>query len=217
MLVGTPIRDCEVRVVDDDDQPLARGTVGHLQIRGGNVTSGYAGLPPEQQPFTADGWLRTGDLGFLTVADGELVITGRQKEIIFVNGQNYYPHDLEAIAEQHAGCRTGQDCRGRLTQGAGRRGGAAAVPDPSRVPPRNSCRIAAPVRRQITEQTGLNVAHVIPVRNLPKTTSGKLQRGKLAQAYAAGEFDAVLAELEALAAAAAGAPAATRVTVRTSR
>ncbi len=206
MVLGRPIRDCELRVVDDGDGVLPAGAVGHLQIRGGNVTGGYAGLPADQQPLTADGWLRTGDLGFVTVPDGELVITGRHKEIIFVNGQNYYPHDLEALAEHHAGVELG-----KIAAAGGRRAtgdeeelllfllhrGSAADFLP----------LASQVRRQITEHTGLNVAHVIPVRSLPKTTSGKLQRGKLARAYADGEFDAVLAELEALAAQAPGGTA----------
>ncbi len=199
MVVGKPIRDCEVRVADDEDRPLATGAVGHLQIRGGNVTSGYVGLSKDQQPLTADGWLRTGDLGFLTIPEGELVITGRQKEIIFVNGQNYYPHDLEAIAEQHAGVELGKIAAAGSRKTTGEeeelllfllnRGSAA-----------DFLPLANRVRRHITEHTGLNVAHMIQVRSLPKTTSGKLQRGKLAQAYADGEFDAVLAELDALAA-----------------
>jgi len=204
MVLGRPIRDCELRVVDDGDGPLPTGAVGHLQIRGGNVTGGYAGLSADEQPLTADGWLRTGDLGFITVPAGELVITGRHKEIIFVNGQNYYPHDLEAIAEHHAGVELGKIAAagGRKATGDDEelllfllhRGSAA-----------DFLPLASQVRRQVTEHTGLNVAHVIPVRSLPKTTSGKLQRGKLAQAYADGEFDTVLAELAALVAQVPGA------------
>lgn len=198
MVLGRPIRDCEARVVDDEDRTVAAGAIGHLQIRGGNVTGGYAGLPANQQPLTADGWLRTGDLGFLTVPDGELVITGRHKEIIFINGQNYYPHDLEALAEQYAGIELGKIAAA---------GGRKATGDEEelllfllhRGPAADFLPLANQVRRQVTEHTGLNVAHVIPVRSLPKTTSGKLQRGRLAQAYADGEFDAVLAELAALA------------------
>ena len=217
MVVGTPIRDCELRVVDDDDRPLAPGLVGHLQIRGGNVTQGYAGVAREAQPFAADGWLRTGDLGFLLVPGNELVITGRAKEIIFVNGQNYYPHDLEAIAEEHAdvelgriaavgACRPGGDEEEILLFLVARGSPADFVPEANRI------------RRHITEHTGLNIAHVIPVRNLPKTTSGKLQRNALAARYVAGEFDATLAELAALAAATPEAPtsgaSATQAAVR---
>jgi acyl-CoA synthetase (AMP-forming)/AMP-acid ligase II/acyl carrier protein len=197
MAVGKPIRDCELRVADDEDRQVPAGVVGHLQIRGGNVTSGYVGLPPDQQPLTADGWLRTGDLGFLTVPDGELVITGRHKEIIFCNGQNYYPHDLEAVAEQYAGVELGK------IAAAGARKASAEEEElllflVSRSSEEDFLALANQVRRHITEHTGLTVAHVIPVKNLPKTTSGKVQRGKLAQAYADGEYDKVLAELDAL-------------------
>ena len=204
MVVGKPIRDCELRVADDNDTPIAAGIVGHLQIRGGNVTSGYVGLPADQQPRTTDGWLRTGDLGFLTVPEGELVITGRQKEIIFVNGQNYYPYDIEAVAEKYAGVELG-----KIAAAGSRRSGGDEEELLVFLTDRGSAAdflpLASQVRRQITEHTGLNVAHMIPVRNLPKTTSGKLQRGKLAQAYADGEFDGVIAELEALAMPKAGA------------
>jgi acyl-CoA synthetase (AMP-forming)/AMP-acid ligase II/acyl carrier protein len=204
MVVGKPIRDCQLRVADDEDRPLPAGAVGHLQIRGGNVTGGYLGVARDEQPLTADGWLRTGDLGFLTVPDGELVITGRHKEIIFVNGQNYYPHDLEAIAEQLEGLELGKIAAAGARKSTGEeeelllflisRGSVA-----------DFLPLANRVRRHLTERTGLNVAHVIPVRNLPKTTSGKLQRGKLAQAYVDGEFDTVLAELGALAVRTTGA------------
>ena len=81
----------------------------HMQ--GDNVTRGYFENPEANAAaFTADGWLRTGDLGLFH--DGELYISGRAKEIIFVNGQNYYPHDLEAIAQRVRGTRAGQG-RGR--------------------------------------------------------------------------------------------------------
>jgi len=207
MVLGHPIRHCALRIAADDDRPLPDGTVGHVQIRGANVTRGYLGLPAAEQPFTPDGWLRTGDLGLLTADTGELVITGRHKEIIFVNGQNYYPHDLEQVAEQAGGIELGKVAVAGSRQTRGdedellvfllHRGSVAEfLPEAQRL------------RRHLTEHTGLNVAHVIPVASLPKTTSGKLQRGRLAQAYADGEYSAVLAELDRLAGPGAAGPAA---------
>ncbi|MFO0451847.1 MAG: AMP-binding protein, partial [Pseudomonadota bacterium] len=107
MAVGRPIPGTEVRIAAEDRSALPDGTVGHLLIRGENVTKGYYELPEvNARTITPDGWLDTGDLGL--VRDGHLSITGRAKEIIFVNGQNYYPHDLEAIAQRASGLELGK-------------------------------------------------------------------------------------------------------------
>jgi fengycin family lipopeptide synthetase D len=86
MAVGQPIPYSKVRIADDADLELPEGTVGHILIGGDNVTKGYFENPEANaKGFTADGWLRTGDLGMLK--GGKLYITGRAKEIIFVNGR----------------------------------------------------------------------------------------------------------------------------------
>jgi acyl-CoA synthetase (AMP-forming)/AMP-acid ligase II/aryl carrier-like protein len=194
--VGTPIPYCEVRLTDDNDVAVPDGCVGHLHIRGDNVTRGYFDdAEVNARSFTADGWLRTGDLGLFK--DGELYITGRAKDIIFVNGQNYYPHDLEAIAIQApglelnkvvvAGVRPDSAPTDELTVFVLHRGSAADF-----VPTVHA------VSRLINEHTGLEVARVVPVKRIPKTTSGKLQRHLLVQSLLDGEFAADLAELSPL-------------------
>ncbi|MGH8232251.1 MAG: AMP-binding protein, partial [Steroidobacteraceae bacterium] len=105
--VGRAIPYCQLRVAGDDDRTLPDERVGHIQIRGANVTGGYYQDPAANTVgCTADHWLRTGDLG--VIHDGELYVTGRHKEIVFVNGQNYYPHDLEHIAEDVPGLELGK-------------------------------------------------------------------------------------------------------------
>ena len=104
---GRPIPYCRVRIADDEDRELPADRIGHVHISGDNVTRGYyEDSPANAAAFSADGWLRTGDLGL--VHEGELYISGRAKEIIFVNGQNYYPHDLEAIAQRAPGLELGK-------------------------------------------------------------------------------------------------------------
>ncbi|TLY69213.1 MAG: AMP-dependent synthetase, partial [Gammaproteobacteria bacterium] len=104
---GKPIPYCRVRIADDEDRELPEDRIGHVHMRGDNVTRGYYEDPEANAAaFTADGWLRTGDLGL--VHGGELYISGRAKEIIFVNGQNYYPHDLEAIVQRVPGLELGK-------------------------------------------------------------------------------------------------------------
>ena len=94
--VGKAVRDVDIRIADNADEILSPGHIGHIQLKGESVTDRVYGDPSATQAlFTRDGWLRTGDCGVFV--DDDLVITGRQKDIIIVNGQNYYPHDLEEI------------------------------------------------------------------------------------------------------------------------
>ena len=73
--------------------------LGNIQIKGLSVTSGYYNnAAATEKASTADGWIRTGDIGFMN--DGAIVITGRTKDIIFINGQNVYPHDIERVTEE---------------------------------------------------------------------------------------------------------------------
>ncbi len=191
--VGKAIRDVALRIADDDNRVLADGHVGHIQLRGASVTERiYGDAQATADLFTADGWLHTGDCG--VVVDGDLVITGRQKDIIIVNGQNYYPHDIEEIVAE----LDELDLNKVVVAGATPRGGQTEEliafvlfrQDAATFRP-----LADKVRDIVGEHAGLEVNTVIPVSRIPKTTSGKVQRARLLAAYLDGEFDAVLAEL----------------------
>jgi acyl-CoA synthetase (AMP-forming)/AMP-acid ligase II/acyl carrier protein len=197
---GAAIPYCRVRITGDDDREVGEERIGHVQISGENVTRGYFDDPAANAAaFTADGWLRTGDLGL--VHAGDLYICGRDKEIIFVNGQNYYPHDLEEIAQRAPGLELGKVVAAGIRPRDAeteqlvvfvlhRSGAEEFLP------------LAKEVSRLINERTGLEVAEVVPVKRIPKTTSGKIQRHLLEQQLIEGEFDAERAELARLRAAA---------------
>ncbi len=191
--VGTAMRDVQIRIADDADQALDDGKVGNIQLSGGSVTERIYGDPEATESlFTADGWLRTGDVGVFV--DGQLVITGRSKDIIIINGQNYYPHDLEEIVADVegldlgkvvvAGTRTHESQTEELLVFALFRRDLDTFKILSRK-----------VVDRIGEHVGLEVDHVIPVRKVPKTTSGKIQRAALLNAYLDGDFDEVLGKL----------------------
>ncbi|HVN43097.1 MAG TPA: non-ribosomal peptide synthetase [Steroidobacteraceae bacterium] len=195
MCEGQPIPFASVRLLDEAGAEVPADTVGHLLIRGENVTRGYFENPEANAAaITADGWLRTGDLALWH--EGELYVTGRSKEIIFVNGQNYYPHDLEAILQHEpglelgkvvaAGARSAHTPTDELVLFVLHRGAAAEF-----VP------LAVKAMHLVNEHAGVEVARVVPVKRIPKTTSGKLQRNALADAYENGEFAAEIAEFEA--------------------
>jgi len=191
--VGAAIRDVQIRITDDSDGLLADGIVGNIQLRGRSVTEVvYNDAAATEDLFSADGWLRTGDCGVLV--DGELVITGRSKDIIIVNGQNYYPHDIEEIAAEVEGLDLGKVVVGgtRTRQSQTEELLVFAL---YRRDLDTFSLLADKVRVRIGEQTGLEVHHVIPVQKIPKTTSGKVQRAALLSAYLDGKFDATIGKM----------------------
>jgi acyl-CoA synthetase (AMP-forming)/AMP-acid ligase II/acyl carrier protein len=205
---GRAIPYCEIRLADDEDRPLPEGRIGNLHIRGDNVTGGYFEAPEvNAAAFTAEGWLRTGDLALMH--QGELYVCGRAKEIIFVNGQNYYPHDLEAIAQRIEGLELG-----KVVAAGARPPGEEVERLVLFILHRGSLEdflpLATRAARLINEQTGLEAAEVVPVKRIPKTTSGKIQRHLLEQSYVDGEFEVELRALAELRAARRGPEPASR-------
>lgn len=194
--LGPAIDGCDYRIVDDNDTELANGVVGNIQIRGENVTTGVYRDPESSKAIFCGDWLRTGDCG--VTVDGELVVTGRSKDIIIVNGQNYYPHDIEEIiARIHeldlgkvvvCGAKPGHSQTEELLVFVLHRKDVESLAE-----------LAGRIRDVVGTRAGLEVDHVIPIPRIPKTTSGKVQRTSLANAYLDGEYDAVIRELSSLA------------------
>jgi acyl-CoA synthetase (AMP-forming)/AMP-acid ligase II/aryl carrier-like protein len=202
MCVGRVVPNTDLRIVDDSRAQLPPGRVGHILISGPSVTRGYFGdAQATALAIDAEGWVDTGDLGVLL--ESELYIAGRSKEIIFVNGQNYYPYDLENIAQRAPGLDLNKVVAAGVAKDA--QGEALVIFVLHRGSMREFLAVAASVSRLVNEHTGLEVAQVIPTKRIPKTTSGKVQRHLLEQAYIDGEFDAELKELESLRQAQGGA------------
>lgn len=190
MSVGFPVTDCSVRIAAIDGNAESEGRIGFIQIRGANVTSGYYNNPEATaQAITADGWLNTGDLGFML--DGRLVITGRAKDVIFFNGQNYYAHDIERVAEELPGMEPGKIVACGITNMEEQKEEVLLFVQ-YRSKPEDFAEISIKLRTFISQKIALEVSHVIPVSAIPKTTSGKVQRYKLGQDYRSGEFRSVL-------------------------
>jgi acyl-CoA synthetase (AMP-forming)/AMP-acid ligase II/acyl carrier protein len=196
MSEGKAIPYSKIMIAKDDDSPMPDEHVGNVYIGGENVTRGYFENPEANAAsITKDGWVRTGDLGF--IHQGELYISGRAKEIIFVNGQNYYPHDLENIAQRVEGLELGKVVAAGVRP-KGEQTEQLVVFVLHRGDVKEFLPVASQVSRLINENTGVEVGEVVPVKRIPKTTSGKIQRHLLEESYLQGEFDAELAELRAL-------------------
>jgi acyl-CoA synthetase (AMP-forming)/AMP-acid ligase II/aryl carrier-like protein len=202
MCVGRVLRNTEMRIAAEDHSTTPQDQVGHILIRGPSVTRGYINDPEATaRAIDADGWVDTGDLGVLH--EGELYIAGRSKEIIFINGQNYYPHDLENIAQRAPGLDLNKVVAAGVAK-PGTQGEELVIFVLHRGEIADFLPTAIAVTRLVNEHTGLEVAQVIPVKRIPKTTSGKVQRHLLEQAHVDGEFDADIAALEAARAARSG-------------
>ncbi|WP_439644313.1 condensation domain-containing protein, partial [Acetivibrio straminisolvens] len=143
----------------------------------------------------SDGWLKTGDLGF--IQNGRLIVTGRAKDVIFVNGQNYYAHDIERVAEEVDGIKMGRVAAfGVFNAGTQKDDIIVAVLYKKKL--EDFVEFAINIKKQIYVKMRLEISRVIPVRDLPKTTSGKLQRYRLREMYQKGEFDAVIGNFDKL-------------------
>lgn len=192
---GYPIDDCYIRICDYNDLEVSEEIVGHIHISGKNVMSGYYNNEQAtERVITQDGWVRTGDLGFMK--NGRLVVTGRAKDIIFVNGINYYPHDIERVAEEVNGVELGRVAACGVYNSKKQRD-EILIFVVSRKKTNDFLSILQDVKMKIRTKMNLNVDAVIPIRTMPKTTSGKIQRYKLGQQFINGEFDEVKAELDA--------------------
>nr|WP_103508789.1 hybrid non-ribosomal peptide synthetase/type I polyketide synthase [Streptomyces sp. SM13] len=186
MDVGLPVAGCDVCVVDDAGTVLGDRRVGHIMVSGPQLARGYHGLPGVSAEVFAEGWLRTGDLGFLR--DGRLCVTGRHKDVLFLNGRTFHATDVETVAAATPGLPAGTPAVIGSTDpvtGAER----VVVFIPWARPPRDAAevleRVAARVREALF-QDDVRVL-VLPPGAFPRTTSGKLQRRLLRERFEAGE------------------------------
>jgi len=104
--VGKPLMTQQVRIADDDNRALGERQIGEILVKGPSVMQGYYRKTKETAAALQDGWLRTGDYGF--VAGGNLYITGRKKDLIIRRGRNYFPQDIEAVVNEVDGVRKGR-------------------------------------------------------------------------------------------------------------
>jgi acyl-CoA synthetase (AMP-forming)/AMP-acid ligase II len=185
--VGTPVPGVEVELRGPGGAALPEGRLGRIHVRGPSLMSGYLGDPEASAQAIRDGWLDTGDLGF--VAGGELHVHGRAKDVVVVHGANHAPEEFEAALAGVAGVRPGcAVAAGFAPEGEG--GEALLVLVERRRGSADAGAIEAAARRAILERTGVS-AHTVRVlapRTLPRTSSGKLRRHEAVRRFVTGSL-----------------------------
>lgn len=190
--LGATLPGLELRIAGQDGGALGDGHVGRIWMRGAGVTEGYHDDPvATAEAVQGEGWLDTGDLGF--VQDGELYVTGRLKDLVIVDGQNFYPHDLEGSLQRALGLDALRVAVAPVRPAGGAEEIGVFVQH--RGEPEGFVETAASVRGHLSSTFGVGVELVVPVAQIPRTTSGKVQRVRLAESLLSGEYDAALAVL----------------------
>jgi acyl-CoA synthetase (AMP-forming)/AMP-acid ligase II len=189
---GPAFEGHEIRIFAPEDtegeKPLAEREVGEIRIRGASVMPGYHGDPEATRNAFAGGYLRTGDIGY--IANEDVYVCGRSKEVIIVNGRNYYPQDIEWEASQVEGVRKGNVIAFGTMTGPSDRERVVVAFETSVIDEKERQAVVAKAREAIQQAVGLTVDDIVPVAAgvLPKTSSGKLQRGKTRELYESGEL-----------------------------
>jgi fatty-acyl-CoA synthase len=177
----------EVEIRGPDGRPLLDRGIGKLYVRGTSVMVGYFRDPESTAAcLDPDGWLDTGDMGYLS--GGYVFIVGRAKDMIIINGRNHWPQDIEWAVEQLPGFKAGDIAAFAITGPSGEETPAVLV----------HCRVSDPaergrlrddIRERVRAITGITpVVELVPPRTLPRTSSGKLSRTKARNLYLSGDI-----------------------------
>lgn len=183
---GKPVKDMKIEIREEDGTPLPERAIGKLWCSGPSLMVGYFRDQAATDACLVDGWLDTGDMGYLS--DGYVYIVGRAKDMIIVNGRNHWPQDIEWAVEQLPGFKAGDIAAFAITTPGGEETPAVLVQcrssdDAERV------RLREEIRERVRSVTGMNcVIELIPPRTLPRTSSGKLSRAKARNLYLNGDI-----------------------------
>ena len=183
---GRPFPGHELRIVDDQDRPLPERQVGSIIVRGPSVMQGYFDDADATDEALRDGWLRTGDLGYM--AGGQLFVCGRTKDLIIRQGRKYHPADLESAIADLPGIRPS----GVVVFGISRlQDGDQVVAVLEARASLAAAEVVDRVTRRVRETAGLELDRVIvtPPGTIPRTTSGKVRRAETRDRLLAGTLE----------------------------
>ena len=183
---GKPVEGMQIEIRGDDGAVLPDHGIGRVFVHGTSVMHSYYRDPEATEACLKEGWLDTGDMGYMS--DGYIFIVGRAKDMIIINGRNHWPQDIEWAVEQLPGFKSGDIAAFAITGPSGEETPAVLV----------HCRVSDPeergrlrddIKERVRAITGITpVVELVPPRSLPRTSSGKLSRTKARNLYLSGEI-----------------------------
>ncbi|MCP4656007.1 MAG: AMP-binding protein, partial [bacterium] len=197
--VGSLIPGHQLRIVLESGAIAPEGVIGDIEVRGPSVTDRYLGNPEAtRKAFPGDGWMRTGDLGFLRA--GQLTITGRHEGLIIINGVNYFSHEFEAVADEVDGVVGSYTAACAVRSARSDSDELAVFFHPRADDDQTLRRILADVRQALTQRSGVSPAHLIPLPEeaVPKTPLGKIRHQLLGRRFHDGAYDAIRKRVDLL-------------------
>ncbi|MCR3722543.1 MULTISPECIES: fatty acyl-AMP ligase [Prauserella salsuginis group] len=182
-VLGRPLDGIEAQIVGAGGDVLGEREVGEIRLRGDAITPGYLTVDGPMATQDAEGWFATGDIGYLV--DGQIVICGRSKDVIILGGRNVYPTDVERAASSVDGVRAGNAVAVRIDAGTRRERFAVVLESKAAGDEAEQARIVKEVTARVRDAVDARPYSVLvlPTGSLPKTPSGKVQRGATAEQY----------------------------------
>jgi fatty-acyl-CoA synthase len=172
----------EIEIREEDGTPLPERAIGKVWCSGPSVMVGYFRDQEATDACLIDGWLDTGDMGYMS--EGYIYIVGRAKDMIIINGKNHWPQDIEWAVEQLPASRQGDIAAFAITTPGGEETPGRARPVPHLRSRERAPRLRDEIRERVRAVTGMNcVIELVPPRTLPRTSSGKLSRAKARNLY----------------------------------
>ncbi|MBT2757894.1 AMP-binding protein [Mesobacillus foraminis] len=196
--LGKPLPGLAVRIVDSRNTVLREDVVGRIQLKGPTIIKNYYKNPEATaESFTEDGWLITGDLGFLR--DGMLTITGREKDIIIINAKNYHNFEIEDQIGELFGVKKGFVAVSAVSSPAQSNDELAVFFSPIEQDSELEKHIALDIKHYLGRYLGIQPKYIVPIKecDFPITATGKIQRGELVKGLIAGEFNDLIVEMHA--------------------
>jgi len=187
---GRPLPEYDIEIRNEDEMVVETGAVGRVYVRGTSVMAGYFNDPETTRAvLSPEGWLDTGDMGFMK--DGDLFIVGRAKDLIIVNGRNHWPQDIEWAAEQLPDVKNG-DVAAISVPGENAEEMPMILAQCRYQDSVERARFIDEMKKHIQRETGINcIIELVPARSLPRTSSGKLSRSKARNQYLSGHLQAL--------------------------